>query len=122
MYKRVFIVAEGQWGMVTSEEYKEQVERYRRILEEAKDFQGNRAAEVTIIDTIAEAEKRLATEADVVVFISRGVEKAAERIVREHPRVRVIVFTGLIPEGKIVWVRKMFTADRETIQNIVLHW
>lgn len=121
--KRVFIVAEGQWGSVRPEEYQGQIRLYQEILSEAEDSEGKKAALVTIVDTIQEAERKLKEEgADVVVFISRGVEKDAERIARENPRTRVVVFTGLIPEGKVVWVSKAHAADRKTIQSIVLHY
>ena len=121
--KRVFIVAEGQWGSVRPEEYRGEIRLYQRILSEAEDSGGNKAALVTIIDTIQGAERKLKEEgADVVVFISRGVEKDAERIAKENPRTRVVVFTGLIPEGKVVWVSKAHAADRKAIQNIVLHY
>jgi len=55
-----------------------------------------------------------------VVFISRGMEKEAERIAKAYPKVRVIVFTGLIPEGKVIWVKKA-TVDIETVRKIVLY-
>ena len=58
----------------------------------------------------------------MVVFISKGMEREAEKIARENPRVRVIVFTVHIPEGKIVWALKSATASRELIQDIVLDW
>lgn len=119
---RVFLVKEGCWGEMKPEDYQVQIEMYRQILEEAKDTQESKAAEVTVIDTIEEAEKRLKMEADVVVFISRGVEREAERIARENPNVRVIVFTGLIPKGKVIWVDKAMTMSRETIEDIVLHY
>lgn len=121
MSRRVFIVREGSWGRVEAESYQKQVEFYRRALEGTKDSMGGKAARVTVIDTIAEAERRLEMEADVVVFISRGVEQAAERIARENPRVRVVVFTASIPEGKVVWADKAFTADPQMVEQIVLY-
>ncbi len=121
MSKRVLIVKEGQWGWVEPEEYQELIKLYTGILEEAKDSLGNQLAQVTIVDTIKEAEARIRMEADVVVFVSRGVEEEAERIAREHPKIRVIVFTGLIPGGKVVWVQKTWAASRESIQNIILY-
>lgn len=122
MYKRVFIVKEGSWGSVKAESYQKQIETYQRYLDEARDFRGKKAAQVTVVNTAEEAEKRVKMEADVVVFISKGMEREAEKIARENPRVRVIVFTGDIPEGKIVWALKSAAADRELIQDIVLDW
>lgn len=122
MYKRVLIVKEGQWGIVSPESYQDQIEMYKEILDRAKDTEGNRMAMVEIVATAAEAERRAKTEADIVIFISRGMEKEAERFAKAFPRIKVIVFTGAIPEGKVIWVNKGYAADTKTIQNIVLRY
>ena len=122
MFKRVFIVREGSWGQVTDEEYGEQVEMYKDILAGVKDNYGNEEAVVEVIETIAEAERRVSLEADKVVFISRGAEQAAERIAKANPHVRVVIFSGLIPDGKVVWAHKISTANPKMITNIVLYW
>ncbi len=121
MYKRVFIVKEAPRGSVKAESYQEQIEMYQRHLDKAKDFRGKKAAQVAVV-TAEEAEKRIKMEVDVVVFISEEMELQAEKIARENPKVRVIIFADDIPEGKIVWAPKSATADRELIQDIVLDW
>ena len=122
MYQRVFIVKEGQWGSVKPEEYKSIIELYKRVLERALDARGNKMATVEIIETAKEAEKRAEMEADVVVFISCGMGEEAERFAKSFPRIKVIVFTGDIPKGKVIWVSKGWAADSKTIQNIVLRY
>jgi len=124
--KRVLIVKEGQWGSVKPEEYEEQIELYQRILDEAKDYKGEKAAKVEVVATAEKAEKIIKTaplndKIDVVIFISRGMEWIAEKFAATYPRTRVIVFTGLIPEGKVIWLQKSATIGGETIRDIVLH-
>lgn len=122
MYQRVFIVKEGSWGSVEAESYQGQIEMYRRTLEEAKDSRGDKLADVKTIETAKEAEERAKMEADVVVFISRGMGEKAERLAKAFPRVKVIVFTGAIPEGKVIWVSKGWVDSRKEICDIVLRW
>lgn len=129
--KRVIIVEEGQWGGVKAEDYRSVINLYREVLETAEvpslSVQGKKekAAEVQVVATVAEAEKKIKEAPlnqmiDVVVFISRGQEFTAERFAKTYPRTRIVVFTGLIPEGKIIWVDKGH-CDHKMIENIVLH-
>lgn len=120
--KTIFIVKEGQWGLVNPEDYQKQIEFYKSILEAAKDSRGEKKARVKIVATAEEAERRAGMEADVVVFISREMEVAAEKLAKNLPRIKVVVFTGAIPKGKVIWVDKAGTADRKMIQQIVLQW
>ena len=130
--KRVIIVKEGQWGGIKEEDYLPLVNLYREVLERAEvpgpygDGKKEKAARVEVVATVAEAEKKikeapLNQRIDVVVFISRGVEVEAERLAKSYPKTRIVVFTGLIPEGKIIWVDKAHCADPKMIENIVLH-
>ncbi|MDO8424364.1 MAG: hypothetical protein Q7S70_00310 [bacterium] len=129
---RVLIVQEGQWGSVPKENYLEIVEMYKRVLEEAEESCGSegkkqKEAEVTIVATASDAERiikgaPLNTEVNAVVFVSRDMEDVAEILAATYPKLRVVVFTGLIPDGKVVWVSKAWAADSRSIQNIVLHY
>ncbi|PJA63867.1 MAG: hypothetical protein CO160_01665 [Candidatus Portnoybacteria bacterium CG_4_9_14_3_um_filter_43_11] len=122
MYQRVFIVKEGQWGLMKPEEYESIIKLYKEVLERAEDTKGNKMAEVEVVETTKEAVKRANMEADVVVFISRGMEEEAEKLASAYPRIKVVVFTGAIPQGKVIWVNKACAAGMETIQNIVLRY
>ncbi len=118
MPKRVFIVKEGHWGSVEPKEYLEQIEIFKEVIESAEDSLGKKLAQVTIIETAKEAQEKV-TGSDAVIFISRGMERVAEKMASENPRVRVVVFTGLIPKGKVIWFDKGWF-DRKAIQNVVL--
>lgn len=119
MIQRVMIVCGGQWGSPPPPE--EVVELYRKVIGEARDFKGKPEAEITAVDSAEEAEKK-AKEADVVVFLTRSAEVIAERIARNNPQLKVVVFAREIPPGKVIWVNRGLSADSETIRSIVLHY
>lgn len=108
-------------GTVKPESYQEQIEMYKKILDGVKDAKGNKLAMVEIIETAEEAKRRAKMEADIVIFISRGMEEEAERFAEAFPRIKVVVFTGAIPDGKVIWVSKGWIG-RDEICNIVLRW
>ena len=124
--KRVLIVKEGQWGDMKPEEYQPLINYFQQTLEKAElpslyqEGRKEKTVEVRIIETAQDAEKILKTEgADAVLFISRGMEFTAERLATLYPRTRVIVFTGLIPERKVIWINKIWL-NPELIENVVL--
>lgn len=126
--KRVLIVKEGHFGDVKPESYMEQIENFRHAIEAAevpslyRHGEKEKAAEVQVVETAQEAEKTLSRErVSAVVFIFRGMEHSAERLACLYPEARIVVFTGLIPKGKVVWIDKMWATTRETIQNVVLY-
>lgn len=125
--KRVLIVKEGQWGDMKPEEYQTLINYFQRTLETAEfpslyqEGRKEKAAEVRVIEAAQDAEKILKTEgADAVLFIiSGGMEFTAERLATLYPGTRVIVFTGLIPERKVIWIDKLWL-NPELIENVVL--
>jgi hypothetical protein len=131
--KRVIIVAEGQWGQLKPEDYQPQIEMFRRVLEEAEEPYGSegrqvgtrKTIQVQVAKTVAEAEMMIKdaaidTRPEVVIFISRGMEAIAERFAAIYPKIKIIVLTGLIPEGKVIWVHKGWLLGSKFLQNIVL--
>jgi uncharacterized protein involved in cysteine biosynthesis len=125
--KRVLIVKEGHFGEVKQEEYAEEIELFRHALEVAEvpsligREKKEKAAKVEVVETAQEVEKILSREkVDAVVFISRGMESSAEKIASSYPKTRITVFTGLIPDGKVVWVDKTWITGKEIIQRPVL--
>lgn len=124
--KKVLIVKEGQWGDIKPEEYQLLINYFQRTLKKVEfpslyqEGRKEKAAEVRIIEATQDAEKILKTEgADAVLFISRGMEFTAERLATLYPKTRVIVFTDLIPERKVIWIDKIWL-NRELIENVVL--
>lgn len=130
MTARVLIVREGQWGTATPESYEQFIEALRETLERAERTGPNntkeKAAKVEVVETWAEAEKRLETAPlnlpiHTVVFVSRDMGETAKRMASKYPRTRIVVFTGLIPEGEVVWVDKwLLTTGQAAIDAIVL--
>jgi hypothetical protein len=126
--QKVLIVKEGRWGLVEPKEYQEQIEFYQKVLDraEAPSLYGRgkeKAAEVRLVETAEEAEKITRIErVKAIVFVSRGMEVQAEKFAEAFPKTKVIVFTGAIPEGKVIWVNKACMSDSKQIQDIVLWW
>jgi len=122
--KKVLICKDGGWGMVKPDEYQDLIDILKRVLEDVTvpglNGKIEKAAEIKVVTT-EEVEKILksGTHVDTLVFFSRGKERIAENIAAAYPRTKVVVFTGLLPEGKVVWVEKR-TLSIETIQKIVL--
>lgn len=131
--KRVIIVGEGTWGQATPGDYKDLVELFRDSLGGAVDsysIPGSDQAEnekifrVEVVATAVEAEQIIKSAAlnqpiEKVIFVSRGMELIAERLAATYPQIRVIIFSGLVPEGKIVWVNKSVIHDSNTLKDIV---
>lgn len=125
MPKRVLIVAEGHWGEVR--DYRDMIESYRRILAAAEvtKFSGNgteKEAIVEVVETAKEAEREINCGGIyAIIFISRGMEMFAEKFAATYPKIKVVVFTGLIPYGKVIWIDKMWATEPQVVQRIVLH-
>jgi len=125
--RRIVIVKEGQWGTVTREEYEQFIELLKRSLEEIKTKnyttgQEEKAAEVVVIDTAQEVKNLLKKNkwaVDILMFVSRGMESVAEKIAAEYPRIRVVVFTGFIPDGKVIWFTKTWITQA-TLRSLLL--
>lgn len=55
-----------------------------------------------------EAARGLLNITDVVIFVTAGLLSEARRIKQSHPRIRVIVLTGLIPEDEVILLSKLW--------------
>lgn len=123
--QKVLIVLEGQWGSVKPESYKDTVEAFKLALDKAKVSLGGeeeKAAETTIVETVKEAEELVRRGGiHVLMFISRGMERKAEELAARYPKTRIIVATGLIPEGKVVWLNKWWLSSGDNIREIILN-
>jgi len=133
--KRVLIVEEGRWGNTSKENYKDQLDMFRELLDrvmvpihgvEGKGIDYVKAIDVEVVPTAKEAEEIIKTapvnqRVDAIIFISRGMEIPAGKIATDHPKTKVIVLTGDVPEGKVFWVDKGRLAQ-EFLKNIILYW
>ena len=125
MIPTVLIVKEGQWGQATPDDYERQVKYLQETLEaEVPAPHGGmqKAADVEIFATAKEAEHRIQTGTGVsaVVFVTRDMEKVAEEMAARYPRMRVVVWTGFIPDGKVIWIGKHWAPGAEYLRAHIL--
>ncbi len=130
--KRIIIIQEGQWGSLKHEDYQDFVDYLVNILSNIKrEFdgcfskKGEKEAVVEVVATSAEAEAQIRQQAanariDIVIFVSRDMSTTAERFAKMFPKTKIMVFTGLIPDGQVVWVDKKWLMSPEILKNIVL--
>jgi hypothetical protein len=89
--KRVVIVKQGHWGDMQEGEYEALISLLERVVE-------NKGVEVKLAPTFADAQDLLKKEeVSSLVFISRGMLPEARQIKDSYPKLRVVVFTGLVP-------------------------
>ncbi len=126
--RRVVFVAQGSWGDVREDDpcYTSQAEGLRQIVEAARRHDPDSGKEVPaatfeVVTNIAALREQCGRypRPDVVIFRSRGMLDAAREIVRVYPRVRVIVYTGLIPEGEVIFVEKGWILDDAVLRSIL---
>ena len=113
--KKVVIVNEGGWGMVTKKDYDGIVKAIKWMLERAtREISGKeekRAEFVRVVDTTEKALE--VNDVDVLIFNSRSMIPEAREIKKKYQRIKVIVLTALIPDDEIIlvdkgWVRSQF--------------
>jgi len=122
-------VAKGSWSAMKPGDYRDLIEIYQRTIDEAKEPKlppgkgEEKAATVEVVETVAEVERRIRERGDIhaVVFVSRGMKREAEKFATTYPSVRTIVFTGLVPEGKVIWIDKNWATNSKVIQDIILN-
>ncbi|OGC47426.1 hypothetical protein A2713_02330 [candidate division WWE3 bacterium RIFCSPHIGHO2_01_FULL_35_17] len=120
--RKVIIVQEGQWGIVTKKNYDEFIKILKKIVENAVDGNKERIAEVEVVETSAEALTRLEMKRiDTLIFISRDMLAEAKKIKKVHHRLKVVLFTGLIPEEEVILVDKGWLFSSKEIERIILY-
>ncbi len=106
----VVVVTSGQWGSVTPAEYKDFADIIKDELEaESRRRQAGseRGLTVLLAPTVEEAlEKFNVGGSGSLIFLSRSEASRAEEIAAQYPRLQVVLFTGLIPEGKVIYISK----------------
>ena len=114
--QRVAIVNAGEWGDMKQSrgDYDLLVEELEGILKEAKP-----AAQVSVVPSTQDALYWVGTDIGCIVYITRGMTREAKKVTAEHPDIRVVLFTGLLPEGEVVFVKKG-CASAAYIEDIVL--
>ena len=60
-----------------------------------------KVAVVTVVNSV-ESMRALLCETDLVVFVTAGMLGEADRVKEQHPRIKVVVMTGLIPRDRVI--------------------
>lgn len=126
MLQKVALVKAGEWGSKRQDkgDYDELVERLTNIVEEARQEAGPdrckiKAAKSYVAGSTQEALSWLGGHG-VIVFVSRVMATEAKEVASKHPGIRVILFTGLIPEGEVVFISHGWLLQRKEMERILL--
>jgi len=128
---KVVIVTSGAWGKVTDKEYRRYVNILKRHIAEANE--AHKKLTHTDIDQYEVEEvkspdyaiaKLRAWDHDMIprgilVFVTRGLAEKAEEIAAKYPELKVFVFTGLIPDKKVRYIKKTWACDSNSIGDIL---
>lgn len=124
--KRVAMVFAGEWGMARRSEgyYYEFEDMLFQAIDGATRHNSSgqereKVAEVQRFGSSSEALEWLNGEG-AIIYTTRGMEWEAETAAKKHPRLRVILITGLIPGGKVVYVQKDWALSEEVLTSIAL--
>src|SRR3989344_5150842 len=99
--RKVIIVQEGQWGIVTKKNYDEFIKILKKIVENAVDGNKERIAEVEVVETSAEALTRLEMKRiDTLIFISRDMLAEAKKNKKNNHTLKDFIFFVFIPPKK----------------------
>ncbi len=104
---KVAIVNAGGFGAHHADRgsYDSMVESIQLHLERAKDSQDRPSAEVAVVATTTDALKWIWGRG-VIVYVTKGMIREARKVAAENPEVKVILLTGSLPVGEIVFVSK----------------
>ena len=122
MQTRVAIVKAGHWGNLRQSkgDYDFVVQELEASLKEAASSDGKPCAEVRVVESTEEALAWLYSRG-IIVYISRGMTDEAKKVAAEHRYIRAILFTGVIPDGEVVFLRKSWiSSDKKRNQELVL--
>lgn len=120
----VWVIKGFTWGAMTQDEADENVGTVVRLLERATKRDRNTNEDVPIAQVeVVEREEltdRLGSypRADIVVFPSRGALEVAKKLAAQPHCPKVVVLTGLIPDGEVQFVDKGW--DPDTIREAIL--
>ena len=125
MRTKVAIVKAGEWGILSQAEgdYDYLVERLTDTVDQATTGSGpdaSKAAESRVVGSTKEALSWLGRRG-VIVFVSRGMCREAQQVASEYPGIRVVLFTGLVPEGEVIFISKGWGLDHEQVERVLFY-
>ncbi|MDO8436179.1 MAG: hypothetical protein Q7S82_02220 [bacterium] len=126
--KKVVIVTEGEWGGMShlKGDYDPFIQRIQKIIENAETTnifgKKEKSATIELVETFKDALAKVENgRVDVLVFISRGMLSHARLLSKTNLRkIKIVLFTELVPDDEVIIVEKGPYLTRETIQHIVL--
>lgn len=78
-------------------------------------------AEVEVAETFDDALVIMGkSEVDALIFISRSMIPRAREIKKERSRLKVVLFSGLIPDDEIILIDKAWGLSHEALRKIIL--
>jgi len=111
MLTRVIIVKAGGRMSLSADagDYDSMIEFLERTLNGFKSVTEpeQNCAQATVVNSVEEAESAVEEgRADMLIFLTLGLRHEADRIKKQHPTVKVVVLTGLLPDDEVVLVEK----------------
>lgn len=127
MEKRIAIINQGEWGMMEQSQgdYDPIVGALEGMLSTIMDpllHVGREPpkGEVRVIDDAVEAQRWL-RDGDIAIFITRGMISVAKRLAAERPRLKVFLFSGLVPNGEVVFAPKGIIPNEDALEQLIFH-
>lgn len=102
---KVAIIKPKGRGWVKPEEYDRITEEFHDELARVKYSDGGERAEPQIFSTASEALPWL-NGYGAMIFLSRGDIEVAKETARAFPNIRVVLYTGLLPKGEVIYIGK----------------
>ena len=118
MPKRVVIVQEGEWGHLERESYDHWIQHIVDELGRVKEYGGFKVQVVATHNDVLEIFKNGHRPA-VIIYVSRGMQQMAEEISAMYPQTRIMVFTRQIPEGKVIWIDKIWLGSKNLLVDLM---
>ncbi len=127
--KKVIFVNTGGWGDLSASkgDYDSIIALFSRELEKmtqpASVGSGREkvATAITVKSTDEAIQMMQKQDIDSLIFLSRGMISKAREVKKSHPRIRVVVFTGLIPDDEVIIADKgWISSDFETLLKQII--
>jgi len=123
---RVVIVAQGSFGIMEDRDYDIWMQTMVRLIgtlrrTDRDTKQEVPAAIVEVVPTVDALHEKLRDfpRPSVVIFRTRDMIPEARALRRENHDVRVIVFTGLIPDDEVVIVSKAWALSGDALRSVI---
>ena len=125
MIRKVIIVNDGARGWMSSAkgDYDRFVGDLKVRIEALRDrsvpSNPRPYAEVEVTPSTESVRQKLQTT-DVLIFVTLGKRDEAEAIQKQFPRLKVIVFTGLLPDREVILLPKACANYDDLLRNDLL--